>query len=69
MRVKLADTSWRTLVNLASKCGFVIYEGGPYTKVKTKEGKFVTTIPRHSQLEKAIVRGILKKFRQFGCQL
>jgi len=43
------DLTWRELVNLASKCGFVIFEGGKHTKVKTKTGKFITTVSKHQQ--------------------
>jgi len=62
------DLTWRELVNLASKCGFVIFEGGKHTKVKTKTGQFITTIPRHHNLDRNLVRGVLKQFRLFGCK-
>ena len=61
------DLSWRELINIASNCGFVIFEGGKHTKIKTKKGEFITTIPRHHKLSSHLVRGILKKFRLFKC--
>lgn len=61
------DYSWRELINLASNCGFTIFEGGKHTKVKTKLGKFITTIPMHHKLNKNLVKGIIKQFRLFGC--
>jgi hypothetical protein len=67
MQVKPADTSWRELKNLAEKCGFEIYEGGPHTKIKSQNGEFITTIPRHNKIDKDLARGILKRFRLFGC--
>ena len=61
------DLGWRELINIASSCEFIIFEGGKHTKVKTKKGQFITTIPRHHKLNSHLVKGILKRFRLFGC--
>lgn len=63
-----ASCSWKQLINLAGICGFIIFEGGPHTKVKTKTGRFIATIPRHNIIDKDTARGILRQFKRFGCQ-
>lgn len=68
MQISPAGCSWKQFVNLAGKCGFIIFEGGSHTKIKTTLGRFITTIPRHNVIDKDTAKGILKKYRIFGCQ-
>lgn len=63
------EYTWKKLVNLAKKCGFVIFEGGKHTKVKQKNGKFITTIARHNKLKKPHIKGVLYSFEKAGCKL
>lgn len=63
------EYTWKALVNLAKKCGFVVFEGGKHTKIKQKDGKFITTIARHNKLKKTHIRGVLNSFKRVGCDL
>jgi hypothetical protein len=69
VKISLADYSWHKLVNLAHKCGFIIFEGKHHTKIKDRNGCFITTIPRHSRLKRETVRGILEAFKRAGADI
>jgi len=43
--------------------------GRKHCKIKNIEGKFITMIPRHNCLSKDTVKGILKRFNEFGAQI
>lgn len=69
MKISVTDCSCKKLVSVARKCGFKIFEGKNHTKVKTVQGKFITTIPRHNRLKKELVRTIIKSFKLAGCEI
>lgn len=69
LHVKITDCSYYTLVRLATQCGFKIIEGRKHCKVKTAEGRFVTTIPRHSRLKRETTRGIVDALVSFGADV
>lgn len=62
--MSITDYSWKKLVNLAHKYGFLTVEGKKHTKVKDKSGRFITTIPRHNLLKREVIKSILQSFRQ-----
>jgi hypothetical protein len=68
-RVKIADCSCDTLVRIALQCGFSIIEGRKHCKIKTTEGRFVTTIPRHNRLKRETARGIVEALNSFGASI
>ncbi|MBG3876139.1 type II toxin-antitoxin system HicA family toxin [Desulfovibrio oxamicus] len=43
------------------KAGLVIVEGGNHTKVYTAQGVFVTTVPRHSEINDFLAKKIAKQ--------
>jgi len=65
LEIKAADCSSDTLVTAALKCGFVV-KSSKHFKVKTVDGKFVTTIPMHRRLKRELVEGVVERFNQFG---
>lgn len=67
--VKITDCSYDTLVRLATQCGFEIVEGRKHCKVKTTEGRFITTIPRHNRLKRETARGIIDALISFGADV
>lgn len=67
--VRVAGCSYKRLVALAKRCGFIIVEGGKHSKVKRQSGEFVTIIPRHNRLKRETVRGIIKRFNEFGGEI
>lgn len=69
MEVNPNDKSGKDLCKMARELGFVLTEGGNHTKVKTKEGKFVTTIPRHSTISRQLTIKILKQLRRKGADI
>ena len=69
LRVNTKDTSYNELVRIAQKCGFSIFEGGKHGKIKTVEGRFVTTIPRHHRLKRETVKGIVEAMNSFGAEV
>jgi hypothetical protein len=69
LTVKTTDCSCDNLLIVAKKCGFVNVGGKKHCKIKNVEGKFITTIPRHSHLSKDTAKGILKRFNEFGAQI
>jgi hypothetical protein len=69
LRVKITDCSCEKLLRVTSKCGFIDGLGKKHYKIKTIEGKFITTIPRHNCLSKDTVKGILERFDEFGAKI
>jgi len=69
LNVKVADCSYGTLVKIAKQCGFDIFEGRKHCKIKTQEGKFITTIPRHSRLKRETAKGIIDALNSFGANI
>ena len=67
--VKTADCSHDTLERIARKCSFVLVAGKRHTKVKNREGIFITTIPRKNRLKRETARGVVKAFIEFGCDI
>jgi len=68
MKISIADCSWKQLVNLAQKCGFFTPEGGRHTRVEDRQGNVITTIPRHSCINRETAKGIIKDLKKAGCQ-
>lgn len=69
MQVKITDCSYHLLVRIARRCGFLIYEGRKHCKVKSREGKFVTAIPRHNRLKRETARAIVGAFNAHGASI
>lgn len=69
IHIKVADCSCDALVRIAVQCGFNIVEGRKHCKVKTAEGRFITTIPRHSRLKRETAKGIVDAFNSFGASI
>lgn len=66
LHVKTSDCSHDELVRIAQRCGFHIVEGRKHSKVKTRDNRFVTTIPRKSQLKRETARGIVEAMNGHG---
>ena len=65
-RVNCADASYAQLKKIAENCGFDVVETrNKHAKVRTKEGKFITTIPRHNLVIKPTAIEIVKRFNEF----
>jgi len=64
--ISASDCSSDELIRTAKKCGFVVKSGKKHYKVEDMNGRFVTTIPRHSRLKRELVKGVIEKFNQFG---
>jgi len=69
LKISITDYSWKKLVNLAHKCGFITYEGKNHTKVKDNKGRFITIIPRHSRLKRETVKRIIKALKRAGADI
>ena len=66
LEIKTADCSSDILIKTARKCGFVVVQSKKHCKIRTINGQFVTTIPRHTRLKRELIKGILDIFNQFG---
>lgn len=69
LNVKTTDCSCEKLLMIAQKCGFGVFMGKKHCKIKTTKGEFVTMIPRHSDLSKYTVKGILERFNESGAKI
>lgn len=69
LRVNTKNTSYDELVRTARKCGFLIFEGGKHCKVKTRDGKPVTTIPRHNRIKRETAKAIVEAMNSFGANI
>lgn len=66
LSINPANCSHKELVGIAERCGFDIFEGNKHTKVKTKNGEFITMIPRHDSLNKHTAKGIVQDMNAHG---
>lgn len=69
LHVNITDCSCDTLVRIAVQCGFDIVEGRKHCKIKTAEGRFITTIPRHNRLKHETAKGIVEILNSFGASI
>jgi hypothetical protein len=69
LSVNTASASCKELIGIAEKCGFDTFEGNKHTKVKTKDGKFVTMIPRHENINKHTAKGIVDDMNAHGATI
>ena len=67
--VNPANTSHDELRKIAKNSGFIFFEGGRHTKVKAKNGDFITEIPRHSPLNKWTAKGIIEALIVHGANI
>lgn len=61
--------SQEKLVNLATKCGFLVGGGKNHIKVKDKNGKTITGIPRHTKVKKPTAEDIIKTLIKNGADI
>jgi hypothetical protein len=69
LTVKITDCSYKYLLNIAKKCGFICFEGAKHCKIKNIDNQFVATIPRHNIITKYTAKGILRAFIRFGAEI
>ncbi len=69
LHVSTKDASYEELVRVACRCGFVVFEGRKHCKIKTRDGRFVTTIPRHNCLKRETAKGIVEALNSFGASI
>jgi len=69
LNVKCTDCSYEKLLTIAGKCGFVNVSGKKHCKIENIDGQFVTMIPRNACINKFTVKGILKRFVDFGANI
>lgn len=66
LHVNTKDASYEELVRIARRCDFAVFEGCKHCKIKTSDGRFVTTIPRHNRLKRETAKGIVEALNGFG---
>lgn len=69
MKVKPTDKSWKDMMRIVRGLGFQTFQGKKHTKVKDKEGRFVTLIPRHNRLKKGTVISIIEALKEAGADI
>jgi hypothetical protein len=69
LTVKASDCSYDQLVRVAKAAGFVVKGGKKHCKIESKEGKFITVIPRKTRLKRETTRGIVEAFNRFGAEV
>ena len=69
LRVNTKDATHDELVGLARKSGFTIFEGGRHTKIKTMDGKPITTVPRHNKIKRETAKAIVETMVAFGAKI
>ncbi|MFA5714910.1 MAG: hypothetical protein WC998_04165 [Candidatus Paceibacterota bacterium] len=69
LSVKTTDCSYKKILNVATKCGFTAKDGTKHYKIKDKEGRTVTMVPRQNVLDRGTAKGILRKFNEFGANI
>ncbi len=69
LRVNIAQTSNIELLKIAKKCGFVVFNGAKHDKIKTKDNKFITMIPRSNKLSKHLVKQIVEAMNNCGANI
>ncbi len=67
--VRASDCSGTTLLRIAKRAGFACDGGKKHWKITTSTGVFVTTIPRHEQLKRETVKGVVERMNEFGAQI
>ena len=67
--VNTKNTTSDELLKVATKCGFFIFRGGKHDKVKTSNGEFITTIPRHNHIKRETAKAIIEKMIEFGARI
>lgn len=68
-RVKTADCSHDTLIRISKRCGFIVVAGRKHCKIKTRDGRFVTVVPRHNRLKRETAKGILEALNEYGANV
>ncbi|OHA10201.1 MAG: hypothetical protein A3A44_01230 [Candidatus Sungbacteria bacterium RIFCSPLOWO2_01_FULL_60_25] len=68
-RITIADCSYQILIRIAKQCGFTLFEGRKHCKVKTRDGRFVTTIPRHNRVKRETARSIIDAMNASGASI
>jgi hypothetical protein len=69
LRVNAANCSGSELVAIAKQSGFEVFEGAKHTKIKKQTGEFVTMIPRHENLNKHTVKGVVEAMNAAGAKI
>lgn len=64
--VSYANCSHKYLKKIAQKLGFFVFESKKHCKVKDKNNKFITMIPRQNKVKRETARGIIKDFIEKG---
>ena len=59
----------KRLCRTALRAGFKVKAGSKHWKVETKEGQWVTTIPRHRRLKRELVKAIIQRLQEFGAHV
>lgn len=67
--VKTTDCSYKKILTVATKCGFSFKDGTKHYKIKDVNGNTVTMVPRQNVLDRGTVKGILRRFNEFGANI
>jgi len=66
LQVNTSDASYEELKRIAKRCGFRISERRKHCRVETREGRWITNIPRHNRIKRPTAKGIVGRFNEFG---
>lgn len=69
LNVNTSQVSYGELKKIAEKCGFLIFHGNKHDKIKTRENKFISLLPRHSKLDKNIAKSVVEKMNECGAKI
>jgi hypothetical protein len=69
LNVKTTDCSYKDLLRIAQKCGFIFFQSAKHCKIKSVDNQFIAMIPRHNTITKGTVKGILEAFNKFGAEI
>jgi len=69
IEVKTHNCSNSDIIKTCIKCGFSIHNGGKHDKIKTRDGKFITVVPRHNQIKRETARGIFTALQEAGAPI
>lgn len=69
IKVKCTDCNNKDILKICIRCGFVIYNRPKHDKIKTKEGKFITMVPRNNPIKKETARGIFTALQEAGAPI
>lgn len=67
--IKIADCSYEKIIRIAERCGFLVQEGRKHAKIKTRDDKFITAVPRHSRLKRETARAIVEALNAKGAAI